>query len=208
MARAMEELELIADTYLSVSTPVQVAARIAARLRCRTCGSQILDRVRAQRRCASRSRGESPGDRGAARQMQAGRLSFACHRPGPRRTSRSPFSSEDDVLVHPGFFFDFATECYSDPEPSAGAGHVRRGRAPDPRARRWMIRSRSRFAQGRHAGRDRAAVLDPLPIELGNRRNSRSAAASRGGSRPAGSTSYSSCPSTRCRVARARPIRR
>ena len=44
---ALDRLELICDTYLSVSTPVQVAARIAARDGARRCGAQILDRLRA-----------------------------------------------------------------------------------------------------------------------------------------------------------------
>ena len=64
---------------------------------------------------------------------------------------------EDDVLVHPGFFFDFAERVSFGPESSAGAGDVRRRRAPDPGARRWMTRSDHGSPRGRHAG-----VIAPL----------------------------------------------
>jgi aspartate/methionine/tyrosine aminotransferase len=107
---AMERLEVICDAYLSVSTPVQVAAPALI-----TSGAavraQILDRVR--------------------RNFQA-LLSAAAHHPAievlhtdagwssvlrvPSTRSEEDLVVElldrDDVIVHPGFFFDFSHEAF------------------------------------------------------------------------------------------------
>jgi aspartate/methionine/tyrosine aminotransferase len=107
---ALEGLELVCDTYLSVSTPVQVAApaliRSGAAVRV-----QILDRVRR--------------NYGALRQASDGVPAvqvLACEG-GWSAVLRVPATrSEDDlvlglledrhVLVHPGYFFDFPHEAF------------------------------------------------------------------------------------------------
>ena len=64
---------------------------------------------------------------------------------------------QDDVLVHPGYFFDFAHEAVPrDREPAAAAGHVRRRRRRGAGPRRWLTPPRP-FRRGRHAG-----VIVPL----------------------------------------------
>jgi aspartate/methionine/tyrosine aminotransferase len=110
VARAMAEMELIADTYLSVSTPVQVAAEalIAAGADIR---AQILERVR---------RNDA-----ALRALAANRQSIQILRADagwsvvlrvpstrPEEDVAITLLEEEDVLVHPGFFFDFESECY------------------------------------------------------------------------------------------------
>jgi alanine-synthesizing transaminase len=108
--RAMEEIELIADTYLSVSTPVQVAAPslIASGAHVRR---QILERVRRNDgalRAAAASHVAIE-----VLQAEAG-WSAVLRVPStqPEEDIAIALLEEDDVLVHPGFFFDFATECY------------------------------------------------------------------------------------------------
>ena len=106
---ALERLELICDTYLSVSTPVQVAAPalIAAGA---TVRAAILARVR--------------GNDDALRTLAAGYPSIQVlpSEAGWSAVLRVPSTrSEEDlvlellgdgVLVHPGFFFDFAHESF------------------------------------------------------------------------------------------------
>jgi alanine-synthesizing transaminase len=128
IARAMEELELIADTYLSVSTPVQVAAPSlmvsGARVR-----AQILERVR-RNDAALRAAADShpaievlPADAGWSAVLRV---------PATRSEEELAIAllEEDDVLVHPGFFFDFSRECYLVvsllPEPASFDEGVRR----------------------------------------------------------------------------------
>jgi hypothetical protein len=110
VADAMRRLELVCDTYLSVSTPVQAAAtallRDGAALR-----AQIQDRIAANWRRLNQLMPASP----ACRALHAeGGWSAVVQVPS--------FESEDDlvvdllesdgVLVHPGYFFDFAHESY------------------------------------------------------------------------------------------------
>jgi len=107
---AVERLELIADTYLSVGTPVQWAARPLLTIR-NTMQSQILDRVRGnlaflsnQISCDSPWRLLEP-EGGWYAVIQA-----------PRIQSEEDWVltllAEEDVLVQPGFFFDFETEVF------------------------------------------------------------------------------------------------
>jgi alanine-synthesizing transaminase len=128
VAHAMERLELIADTYLSVSTPVQVAAPslIAAGAHVR---GQILERVRrndAMLRVAASSHPAIevlPADAGWSAVLRV---------PSIRSEEDLAIAllEEDDVLVHPGFFFDFSRESYLVisllPEPDIFAEGVRR----------------------------------------------------------------------------------
>ena len=107
---ALERLELICDTYLSVSTPVQVAA--AALLEQGSAvRRQILERVR--------------GNHGTLRALVARRpaVELLGAEGGWSAVLRVPSTrpeedlvvdlvERDGVLVHPGFFFDFPQEAY------------------------------------------------------------------------------------------------
>lgn len=107
---ALAAYEIVADTYLSVSTPVQVAApsliEQGALVR-----AQILARVR-QNLVTLRSHAEAfpavnvlPVEGGWSVVLQV-----------PAVRSEDALALEllemDDVLVHPGYFFDFAREAY------------------------------------------------------------------------------------------------
>ena len=107
---ALDRLELICDTYLSVSTPVQHAA--AALL---TAGAairdRILDRIRANERELRRLSAAYPS------------IDVLPCEAGWSAVLRVPSTrSEEDlaialletagVIVHPGFFFDFAHEAF------------------------------------------------------------------------------------------------
>jgi alanine-synthesizing transaminase len=107
---ALERLELIADTYLSVAAPVQWAAPtlLAARTKIQ---SQIMERVRGNLAFLwSRIGTESPWrvldvEGGWYATVQAPRI----------RTEEDwvlSLLAEDQVLVQPGFFFDFETEAF------------------------------------------------------------------------------------------------
>ena len=125
---ALQRLELICDTYLSVSTPVQVAA---ARLLAdgAVVRNRILDRVRtndaALRALASRFPSIEPlhADAGWSAVLRV-----------PATRSEEALVMEllerDGVLVHPGFFFDFAHEAFLVlsllPDPALFAEGVRR----------------------------------------------------------------------------------
>ncbi|MGD0500153.1 MAG: pyridoxal phosphate-dependent aminotransferase [Bryobacteraceae bacterium] len=106
---ARERLEWIADTYLSVSAPVQCAApRLFA------AGEDVQQRIR-QRTAANLAR---------ARETLAGSAANTLPVEGgwyvtvqaPRVRSEEEWALEllvrDDVLVQPGFFYDFESEAY------------------------------------------------------------------------------------------------
>ena len=128
VVEALNRLELIADTYLSVSTPVQVAAgallEAGAAVR-----AKILERVRA--------------NDGQLRNLARGFPSIevlpaeAGWSAVVRVPSRMPeedlvveLIEQDGVSVHPGFFFDFPHEAFLVisllPEPATFADGVRR----------------------------------------------------------------------------------
>ncbi len=125
---ALQRLELICDTYLSVSTPVQLAAP-----RLLSDGAavrrQILDRVRtndaALRELASSFPSIEP------LQSDAG-WSAVLRVPATRPEEELVLEllERDGVLVHPGFFFDFAHEAFLVlsllPDPVVFAEGVRR----------------------------------------------------------------------------------
>ena len=107
---AVDRLELICDTYLSVSTPVQVAAPSLLE-RGAAVRAQIASRVAANYRHLQSAALASP----ACRVLRAeGGWSAVLQVP--------TLESEEDlvvrllttagVLVHPGYFFDFARESY------------------------------------------------------------------------------------------------
>ena len=108
--QALKNLELIADTYLSVGTPVQWAA--AALLGVRQCiQPQILERVRTNRTFLI----EQIGPNSPWRLLEAEGGWYAVIQ-APRIQSEEEWVlallAEDQVFVQPGFFFDFETEAF------------------------------------------------------------------------------------------------
>ena len=125
---AMERLEVICDAYLSVSTPVQIAApeliRTGAAVR-----AQILDRVRQNYRALVAAASRRP----AIEVLNADAGWSAVLRVPSTRSEEDlvvDLLDQDDVLVHPGFFFDFPHEAFIVvsllPEPSVFAEGVQR----------------------------------------------------------------------------------
>jgi alanine-synthesizing transaminase len=107
---ALERLELIADTYLSVGTPVQWAAPELLALR-EPMQKQILDRVRENLAFLQSQIGpESPW---RVLQPEGGWYAVV---QAPRIHSEEDWVltllGEDNVLVQPGFFFDFESEAF------------------------------------------------------------------------------------------------
>jgi alanine-synthesizing transaminase len=108
--RAMEEIELIADTYLSVSTPVQVAAPALIASGARVRG-QILERVRRNDAALAAAAARHPSIQ--VLRPDAG-WSAVLRVPStqPEEDLAIALLENDGVLAHPGFFFDFSSECY------------------------------------------------------------------------------------------------
>ncbi len=120
---------MICDTYLSVSTPVQVAAPAlieAARRSATGCSSACARNYRALRSLAA----AHPADRGPAdrRRLVGGAARAGDAQRGGSR--RSICSSATACSCIPGFFFDFPHEAFLVvsllPEPDAFAEGVRR----------------------------------------------------------------------------------
>jgi alanine-synthesizing transaminase len=110
VAPALARLELICDTYLSVSTLVQVAAPALI-----YCGAavrqQILDRVRGNYESLKRLAGAHPSvDVLAAEAGWSAVLRVPATMPEEELTLT--LLERDGVLVHPGFFFDFEREAF------------------------------------------------------------------------------------------------
>ena len=108
--QAFERLELIADTYLSVSAPVQWAAPALLGLR-GPLQRQILTRVLANRAFLSGQIGpDSPWT------LLAAEGGWYAVLEAPRIRSEEEWVlgllTEDNVLVQPGFFFDFEREAF------------------------------------------------------------------------------------------------
>jgi alanine-synthesizing transaminase len=108
--RALERLEVITDTYLSVSTPVQVAApellarreELQAPIRVRVRANLVALRGAIGRHCPATLL-EPEGGWSAVLRVPA-------TEPEEERVSR--LLEERGVLVHPGYFFDFPGEAY------------------------------------------------------------------------------------------------
>jgi aspartate/methionine/tyrosine aminotransferase len=128
VAEALDRLELIADTYLSVSTPVQIAARrlLASGAAVR---ASILDRVRAND--AALRRLASPRPSVTVLPVEAG-WSAVLRVPATRSEEDLAIDllERDGVAVHPGYFFDFPHEAFVVisllPEPDTFARGVER----------------------------------------------------------------------------------
>ena len=107
---ALAAFEIVADTYLSVSTPVQVAApsliEQGALVR-----EQILARVRQNLAALRRLAAAYPSI--AVLPVEGG-WSAVLQVPAVRSEDALALEllDQDDVLVHPGYFFDFPREAY------------------------------------------------------------------------------------------------
>ena len=107
---ALDRLELIADTYLSVSTPVQAAAaRLIAD------GAMVRDAIQC-RICANLARLRAATGRVPSLELLNAEGGWSAVLRVPARESEEEMVLElldrHDTLVHPGFFFDFAHEAY------------------------------------------------------------------------------------------------
>lgn len=107
---AMDRLELICDTYLSVSTPVQMAARSLLR-QSKPVQAAILARVRRNMNALDRAVCETAD---VVRLAADGGWSAVLRIPAT--DSEEAFAlrllERDGVVVHPGYFFDFPHEAF------------------------------------------------------------------------------------------------
>ena len=106
---ALDRLELIADTYLSVATPVQLALpRLLAASD--TIRAQILDRAQLN---LARLRAFTAGTACQVLNVEGG---WSATLQVPRTRSEEEWAvtllADHDVLVQPGFFFDFESEAF------------------------------------------------------------------------------------------------
>lgn len=110
VGEALDRLELISDTYLSVSTPVQVAAPALIESGA-TIRRQIRDRIQTNYASLQRLVAASP-----CVELLAAEGGWSAVIRVPSRWSEEELViallSQRDVLVHPGFFFDFAHEAF------------------------------------------------------------------------------------------------
>jgi hypothetical protein len=108
-AEAHARLEIVADTYLSVSTPVQHAAP-AILARAEELQAPIRDRIRDN---LGHLRAAAAGTPGTVLDVEGG-WSAVLHVPATRSEEEWAIAliEQDGVLVHPGYFFDFPREAY------------------------------------------------------------------------------------------------
>ena len=107
---ALERLEVVADTYLSVSTPVQVAAP-ALLARREELQTPLRERLRTNLNALRTSL--MPGSPASLLEPEGGWsavLRVPATLPEEERVAR--LLREHDVHVHPGYFFDFPREAY------------------------------------------------------------------------------------------------
>jgi alanine-synthesizing transaminase len=127
VAEALDRIELICDTYLSVSTPVQIAARSLLE-RGAVVRAQILERVRGNDAVL---RAAVSGDEGLSVLPADGGWSAVIRVPATRseETLVTELLERDAVAVHPGYFFDFPHEAFLVvsllPEPDTFARGIR-----------------------------------------------------------------------------------
>ncbi len=107
---AMRRLEVIADTYLSASTPSQLAL-VALLARRAEVQEPLRERLRRNLETLRAARG--PGASWQPLKVEGG---WSAVLRVPRTRSEQEWAlallEEDGVLVHPGFFFDFPGEAY------------------------------------------------------------------------------------------------
>ena len=107
---ALARLELVADTYLSVATPVQVAAPTLLS-RVSELQAPLRSRIGRNRTALRRAVGSrSPATVLASEGGWYGVLQVPATLGEEERTLR--LLESQDVLVHPGYFFDFAREAF------------------------------------------------------------------------------------------------
>jgi alanine-synthesizing transaminase len=110
LAEAMDRLELICDTYLSVSTPVQLAAAGLM-----TTGGAVREQIAARARGNYETLLELTARWPAVEALRAdGGWSAVLRVPATRSEEDIVLDllAHRDVVVHPGFFFDFPKEAY------------------------------------------------------------------------------------------------
>lgn len=110
VAEALDRLELICDTYLSVSTPVQIAAPGLLRN-----GSVVRERIHARVRDNYARLQHSLSRAGGAAVLAADGGWSAVIRVPAIRSEESlvlDLLAHDRVVVHPGYFFDFPHEAF------------------------------------------------------------------------------------------------
>ena len=201
---AMPRLELICDTYLSVSTPVQSAA--AALLdRGAEIRTRIHDRVRANYAALRETVDRVP----SCRVLRSDAGWYAVLQV-PTFESEEDLAlrllTRDGVVVHPGYFFDFPRESFLVVSLLAAARSVRRRHRPDTAALRTQ-------RLDRQMGNRRAGLLVPLfscpsSASWGIGEIRRCRAAWRPGWRAQAQRVRSCFPSTRWHQASNRPTRR
>jgi aspartate/methionine/tyrosine aminotransferase len=125
--QAMDALELIADTYLSVSTPIQVALPRLLEL-----SSGIMEQIR-QRTAANLARLREAARGSSATVLRTEGGWYAVLQVPRTRTEEEwtlKVLNDSGVLVQPGFFFDFESEAFLVlsllPEPATFAEGVSR----------------------------------------------------------------------------------
>jgi aspartate/methionine/tyrosine aminotransferase len=110
VAQALERLEVICDTYLSVSTPVQIAAEALLRR-----GTAIRQQI-ARRVCANYQHvKEMTTGRPESRALLAEGGWYAVIQVPTFRSEEDlalELLAEDGVLAHPGYFFNFPSESF------------------------------------------------------------------------------------------------
>jgi aspartate/methionine/tyrosine aminotransferase len=110
VAEALDRLELICDTYLSVSTPVQIAAPGLLKN-----GAVVRESIRARVRGNYARLRESVGTAGGAAVLPAdGGWSAVIRVPAIASEEALVLAllEHDRVVVHPGYFFDFPHEAF------------------------------------------------------------------------------------------------
>ncbi len=111
VGEAIDRLELVCDTYLSVSTPVQLAAEELLRE-----SAPVRERIRERIRENYRALGalvEGRGNQRVSRLPADGGWSAVVRVPATIGEERLALDLLDrGVVVHPGFFFDFPHEAF------------------------------------------------------------------------------------------------
>jgi aspartate/methionine/tyrosine aminotransferase len=105
---ALQRLEIVCDTYLSVNTPVQVALPEIVRAG-ESVRTNILERIRSNYSCLRKAiRSESP----ASMLNSEGGWSAIIRVPSVRTDEEWALALLDQtgIYVHPGYFYDFGTE--------------------------------------------------------------------------------------------------
>ncbi|MGH9936999.1 MAG: pyridoxal phosphate-dependent aminotransferase, partial [Blastocatellia bacterium] len=106
---AVERLDFIADTFLSVAAPVQHSARAWLRSR-QSMQGQVLDRARGNLNWLTDATEESP------LRLLSVEGGWYATLEAPRQFTEEEWAlallEKDDVLAHPGYFFDFPREAF------------------------------------------------------------------------------------------------